>query len=271
MSFLKRIWNVVRHPIRYVGRDLEGNTFYETRSLNDSAITKRTVQYSNPEDVWKYIGGGKRLPIQWSAWLTHTRLHPPTLEELSADMVRQQRVRANVALIEARDRAEAEQVRAMRQLDAQLALEDAAQAAAGGGRFVTEPSDATPSSSESGTVDATSSSPDSETIPTQVSQSSDAESTKTTQKEMIKVLPPTFLTPSTPRKTKSSTPFRLPNFEELDRAVVEEQARAGLNKDTEKNSAAASTPTPAPAPPSPWRSKAVPETESWTPKARSRG
>ena len=61
--------------------------------------------------------------MQWSAWLTHTRLHPPTLEvcvlvlihvcihsyltqELHADIERQRRVRRNAALIEARDREE---------------------------------------------------------------------------------------------------------------------------------------------------------------------
>ncbi|KAG5643630.1 hypothetical protein DXG03_000555 [Asterophora parasitica] len=53
--------------------------------LADPRRTKRTVQYRDPEDVWKYIGGGKRL---------------------ATDLARQQRVLANVALIEARDREE---------------------------------------------------------------------------------------------------------------------------------------------------------------------
>ncbi|KAG6919816.1 hypothetical protein DXG01_000318 [Tephrocybe rancida] len=73
----------------------------------DPRRTKRTVQYRNPEDVWQYIGGGKRLAVQWTSWLSHTRPHPPTLEELQMDMARQQRVQYNVALIEARDREEA--------------------------------------------------------------------------------------------------------------------------------------------------------------------
>jgi cytochrome b subunit of formate dehydrogenase len=79
----------------------------------DSTRTVRSVEYRDPEDVWKYTGGGKRLPsashynhstymqlitiiiictslflfflngaVQWSAWMTHTRLHPPTIEVL---------------------------------------------------------------------------------------------------------------------------------------------------------------------------------------------
>jgi hypothetical protein len=68
--------------------------------LLDPTRKKRIVEYCDPEDVWKYIGGGKRLPgmfltfflygphhmfdtcitVQWSAWLTHTRPDPPSLE-----------------------------------------------------------------------------------------------------------------------------------------------------------------------------------------------
>ncbi|KAG5635307.1 hypothetical protein H0H81_011767 [Sphagnurus paluster] len=91
----------------------------------DARRTKRTVQYKNPEDVWQYIGGGKRLPgvlrsstyltgltsaVQWSSWLSHTRVQPPTLEELQTDLARQQRVLSNVAVIEARDREERAQM-----------------------------------------------------------------------------------------------------------------------------------------------------------------
>ncbi|KAF8884895.1 hypothetical protein CPB84DRAFT_1685717 [Gymnopilus junonius] len=131
MSFISRLWNSIRNPLRYVGRDLQGNKFYETRSLNDPQRTKRTVQYYDPEDVWKYIGGGKRLAIQWSAWLTHTRKDPPTLEELQADLRRQQRVLANVALIEERDRAEVEERMRIRQEDSHRALEEASARAQG--------------------------------------------------------------------------------------------------------------------------------------------
>ncbi|KAF9442967.1 hypothetical protein P691DRAFT_764717 [Macrolepiota fuliginosa MF-IS2] len=108
MSLLRRIFNLIRSPTRYVGRDLQGNRFYEHPGISDDLRTKRTVQYRNPEDVWNYIGGGKRLPVQWSMWLSHTRRHPPTVEELHQDLERQQRVLANAAVLEARDQAERE-------------------------------------------------------------------------------------------------------------------------------------------------------------------
>ncbi|KAG6854106.1 hypothetical protein C0991_010520 [Blastosporella zonata] len=102
---------------RYVGQD-----------LIDPRRTKRTVQYRNPEDVWQYIGGGKRLAAQSNGhpgyhihgltlrllryaprrnFLTITK-NPLALimQELQVDAARQQRVQANVALIEARDREE---------------------------------------------------------------------------------------------------------------------------------------------------------------------
>lgn len=59
--------------------------------------SKRSVKYRKPDDMWNYIGGSKRLPsaysvglcgllasqmmlVQWSAWLAHTRAHPPSIE-----------------------------------------------------------------------------------------------------------------------------------------------------------------------------------------------
>ncbi|KAF8190445.1 hypothetical protein BJ912DRAFT_850177 [Pholiota molesta] len=254
MSFLKRFWNVIRNPVSVLPNCL-GNTFYETRSLNDPTITKRTVQYSDPEDVWKYIGGGRRLAIQWSAWLTHTRKHPPTIQELQADMARRQRVLANAAIIEARDRAESEQMLRIRQQGAQQALEDAASATSA--RSLSGPeTESTPATAGTTTpaANATASSPEGAATETSI------DSTSKESTEKIKVLPPAFLTPSTPRKSKSSAPFALPSLQEAeakDTATREQQLGSGEHKKASQ--------------PSPWRSKAVPETESWTPKARSRG
>ncbi|KAH0580821.1 hypothetical protein H2248_011980 [Termitomyces sp. 'cryptogamus'] len=113
MTFLTRLLQRFR-PTRYVGQDLAGNRFYEqTNTANGRP--RRTVQYRNPEDVWQYIGGRQKLAIQWSTWLSHTRQHPPTLEELQTDAERQRRVQANVALIEARDREERAQVLRLQQ------------------------------------------------------------------------------------------------------------------------------------------------------------
>jgi len=72
-----------------------------TFKLNDtrrSEENKRTIEYRSENDKWDYIGGARRLPgttrvlcvlrylmytltlVQWSAWLTHTRQHPPQLK-----------------------------------------------------------------------------------------------------------------------------------------------------------------------------------------------
>ncbi|KAJ6488050.1 hypothetical protein C8R45DRAFT_264621 [Mycena sanguinolenta] len=67
---------------------------------------RRSVKYSGSQDMWKYVGGSKRLSVQWSSWLTHTRPDPPTMEELQADLMRQERVRRNVMLLNARDQEE---------------------------------------------------------------------------------------------------------------------------------------------------------------------
>ncbi|EKM76764.1 hypothetical protein AGABI1DRAFT_115638, partial [Agaricus bisporus var. burnettii JB137-S8] len=107
MSLFSRVLNLLRNPPRCVGRDLEGNRFYELPSVSDDPRrTKRTIEYKDEEDVWNYIGGGKRLPVQWSMWLSHTRPHPSTVEELQQDAERQRRVLANAALIDARDAKE---------------------------------------------------------------------------------------------------------------------------------------------------------------------
>ncbi|KAF9010164.1 hypothetical protein BDQ17DRAFT_1538675 [Cyathus striatus] len=129
MSFLMRIFNAFRNPVRNI--ILRGprwkltpfhrpttsrfDIFFEYPSTSDDPRrTKRMVQYADPEHMTTYIGGNKRLPIQWSSWLTHTRPHPPTLEELQADIQRQQRVLMNAAMIETRDREEQEQMARLR-------------------------------------------------------------------------------------------------------------------------------------------------------------
>ncbi|KAF5329947.1 hypothetical protein D9611_010520 [Ephemerocybe angulata] len=114
MSFLSKVWTAIRTPKpRFVGKDLQGNKFYE-RALIEMGRPKRTVVYKNPDDMWDYVGGQKRLAIQWSAWLAHTRPNPPTVEELKVDAERQVRVKYNASLIEARDREEGERLKRLR-------------------------------------------------------------------------------------------------------------------------------------------------------------
>ncbi|KAI0296403.1 hypothetical protein BC826DRAFT_232794 [Russula brevipes] len=107
MSFLRKILRSIYRPRHLVGTDLEGNQFFEYPSLSDDALrTRRRVQYGVHGDMWDYVGGAKRLPVQWVSWLSHTRMEPPSLEELRADLERQRRVLHNAAIIQARDQEE---------------------------------------------------------------------------------------------------------------------------------------------------------------------
>ncbi|EIW87260.1 hypothetical protein CONPUDRAFT_161844 [Coniophora puteana RWD-64-598 SS2] len=100
-SFVTRLWRRFLSPTGFVGRDLEGNKYYE-RVASAAQRTKRTVKYREGGDMWTYVDGKRRLPVQWTSWLTHTRPHPPTIAELQADVMRQERVRINAAIIDAR-------------------------------------------------------------------------------------------------------------------------------------------------------------------------
>ncbi|KAH9979765.1 hypothetical protein BJV74DRAFT_779922, partial [Russula compacta] len=85
----------------------QGNRFYEYPSLGDDPLrTRRRVQYRVYEDMWDYVGGARRLPVQWLSWMSHTRTDPPTLEELRADLERQRRVLHNASILQARDQEE---------------------------------------------------------------------------------------------------------------------------------------------------------------------
>ncbi|KAF9225802.1 hypothetical protein BS17DRAFT_564777 [Gyrodon lividus] len=86
MSILRQLWQRFLKPTCLVGKDLTGNKYFEYPST----------------------ASGRKLPVQWNAWLTHTRPDPPTIEELQADLVRQQRVQMNAAILEARDEEERE-------------------------------------------------------------------------------------------------------------------------------------------------------------------
>ncbi|KAJ3829538.1 hypothetical protein F5880DRAFT_348994 [Lentinula raphanica] len=115
-SLLRNLWRKIWNPTGFAGRDLEGNSYYErSNPLKNAGYTrpKRSVRYRNPDDVWNYISGSKRLPIQWSAWLAHTRLNPPSIQELQMDLMRQHRVQQNAALIDANFQQERAQLRSL--------------------------------------------------------------------------------------------------------------------------------------------------------------
>ncbi|KAL7417686.1 hypothetical protein BDY24DRAFT_375742 [Mrakia frigida] len=92
----------------FVGYDLEGNRFYENPGQERA---KRTVQYaeSSPEEQFHHsdvTDGTRGLPVQWQAWMRHTRKNPPTTEELQADLQRRQTLAQKVQILEAKDREE---------------------------------------------------------------------------------------------------------------------------------------------------------------------
>jgi hypothetical protein len=47
-------------------------------------LPQRTIEYADGRsDLSRY--DSQSLPVQWAAWLRHTRPHPPTLEEIHSD------------------------------------------------------------------------------------------------------------------------------------------------------------------------------------------
>ncbi|KAF8305242.1 hypothetical protein DL93DRAFT_361900 [Clavulina sp. PMI_390] len=118
-SMFRNILSKFRFGRGYVGRDLEGNKFFEYPPPQPgSSRTKRQVKYVVGADAYSYATGLRRLPAQWTAWLSHTRMHPPTIQELQIDMARQQRVTALAAQIQARDDEERARQIASRQSNA---------------------------------------------------------------------------------------------------------------------------------------------------------
>ncbi|KAL1695755.1 hypothetical protein GGG16DRAFT_44608 [Schizophyllum commune] len=110
--FIRRVWEAIVKPARMVGKDLDGNRYYEIPIAGRTTRTSRSVRYKSKEDEYAYIARQKLLPVQWSAWLSHTRQNAPTMEELIADAERLRRLQMKVAMIEARDAEE----RAQREL-----------------------------------------------------------------------------------------------------------------------------------------------------------
>ncbi|WAQ92349.1 hypothetical protein PtA15_16A255 [Puccinia triticina] len=83
----------------YVGNDLAGNSYYEKHLIAVGPRPRRFVNFkSNHNDPTLYRT--HHLPPQWSAWLSFTRKHPPTIEELQADQLRLSQLRENVRKLE---------------------------------------------------------------------------------------------------------------------------------------------------------------------------
>ncbi|OXG48012.1 hypothetical protein J010_04510 [Cryptococcus neoformans] len=92
-------------PKGLIGYDLQGNRYFEIPNPAGGR-TKRFVEYAVNRDIAEYGRADLKPPVQWKAWLSHTRTTPPTVQELEHDYERQISLLPKVAAIEAREREE---------------------------------------------------------------------------------------------------------------------------------------------------------------------
>ncbi|KAJ2779184.1 hypothetical protein H4R18_004163 [Coemansia javaensis] len=89
-------WRALRLPWRrdvLAGTDLGGNMYFEQLARR-ARRPRRHVLYRKDISLSEY--SDRTIPVQWQAWLRHTRTQAPTLEELIQDIQRQERIAASV-------------------------------------------------------------------------------------------------------------------------------------------------------------------------------
>jgi NADH dehydrogenase [ubiquinone] 1 alpha subcomplex assembly factor 2 len=80
------------------GRDLDGNTYWEFRQRGeDSGRWRRIVKYPSAAHY-----SDVRVPPLWHQWLRYTRQHPPSIEEQTAELRRQEQMKILAARADAR-------------------------------------------------------------------------------------------------------------------------------------------------------------------------
>ncbi|ORX67842.1 hypothetical protein DL89DRAFT_210062, partial [Linderina pennispora] len=97
-------WKSLRFPWRrdvFRGMDLEGNMYFERAFNVGSRRTRRHVMYRERFAVSEFRDD--RIPVQWQAWMRHTRIDAPTAEELLADIERRQQMDMNVRMLQERE------------------------------------------------------------------------------------------------------------------------------------------------------------------------
>ncbi|KAK8854548.1 hypothetical protein IAR55_003287 [Kwoniella newhampshirensis] len=105
LTAVRRLLPFGRRPDGLVGHDLQGNRYFEIPNPAGGRM-KRFVEYRKNRDLSEYTRQELRPPVQWRAWLSHTRPTPPSLTELQTDFNRQSSLRPMIAAIEAREREE---------------------------------------------------------------------------------------------------------------------------------------------------------------------
>ncbi|KAJ2709692.1 hypothetical protein H4R19_004124 [Coemansia spiralis] len=84
------------------GADFDGNLYFE-RLVPGAYRPRRHVIYREQLPLSEY--SDRTIPVQWQAWMRHTRARPPTLAELAEDTRRQEALAANVERLAARTAA----------------------------------------------------------------------------------------------------------------------------------------------------------------------
>ncbi|GAB0132638.1 hypothetical protein EsDP_00001067 [Epichloe bromicola] len=93
-------WKALRLPWRkrfFIGYDLQGNTFWEFKLTSAETRFRRIVNYPRSTHYSQV-----QVSPLWHQWLRHMRAEPPSLEEQSGDVVRQQRMKHLAAEANAR-------------------------------------------------------------------------------------------------------------------------------------------------------------------------
>ncbi|KAJ9050994.1 hypothetical protein DSO57_1009077 [Entomophthora muscae] len=82
MSFIRGLFQKVKGVFptskRLVGTDLQGNRYYEEPR---GSFPRRTIELNDGRSHYQDVSDTD-LPVQWMAWLRHTRSHAPTHQEL---------------------------------------------------------------------------------------------------------------------------------------------------------------------------------------------
>ncbi|KAI0393901.1 hypothetical protein F5Y17DRAFT_282723 [Xylariaceae sp. FL0594] len=96
-------WKSLRLPWRkrfLVGLDLQGNTYWEFRQARGDGpqpTFRRIVHYPRSTHLSEV-----KVPPDWHQWLRYQRANPPTLQEQSAEAMRQERIKLLAAEADAR-------------------------------------------------------------------------------------------------------------------------------------------------------------------------
>ncbi|KAL1929865.1 hypothetical protein VTP01DRAFT_1019 [Rhizomucor pusillus] len=93
-----------------VGWDLDGNEYWEMPDPNNpGGRWKRWVQMKD-DDIGLFEEN--KLPVQWQAWLRHTRYEAPTIEELLKEQRRRQLLQQRVRQLQLEEQEEKKKLEA---------------------------------------------------------------------------------------------------------------------------------------------------------------